>query len=192
MVMFMLFMATNAASLVLEDKQLKTYSRILSSPISPRGYFLQNLLSYIAMMFIQVLAVFFILIFIFKADLGPSIVNLLILYGVFALTCVALGLAISSISKDLKQNNSIAYLITIPMSMLGGCFWPREIMPKVLQQLSYFTPVTWVLNATEKLLYGSSLTGLAQEIGILLLFTLLFLIIGSNKKVMMSNQSSTS
>jgi ABC-2 type transport system permease protein len=69
--------------------------------------------------------------------------------------------------------------------MLGGCFWPREIMPKALQQLANFTPVTWVLKASEKLLYGSSINAIGSEIGILLLFALVFLIAGSNKKVMM-------
>lgn len=184
MVMFMLFMSANAAALVLEDKQLKTYGRVLSSPVSTRNYFIQNLLSYIAIMLVQICLIFSILIFIFKADMGPSIGSLLVLFTVFALTSVALGMAISSFSKDLRQDNAMSYLITIPMSMLGGCFWPREIMPKVLQHLSNFTPVTWVLKASEKLLYGSTLKDIGAEIAILLLFTLVFLIVGSNKRIM--------
>lgn len=187
MVMFMLFMSTSAASLVLEDKQLKTYGRILSSPISTRSYFVQNLISYIVIMLIQVCAIFSILLFIFRADLGPSVGSLLFLYSVFALTAVALGMAISSFAKDLRQDNALSYMITIPMSMLGGCFWPREIMPKLLQQVANFTPVTWVLKASEKLLYGSSLSAIGSELAILLLFTLVFLIIGSNKSIMMKD-----
>ncbi|MGB7606256.1 MAG: ABC transporter permease [Lutisporaceae bacterium] len=187
LVMFMFFMATSSTTLVLEDKHLNTYSRVLSSPITTRNYFIQNLLSYIAIMLIQVFAVFTLLIFIFRADLGPSIINLLILYSVFTLASVALGLTICSFSKDLKQANAMAYLITIPMCMLGGCFWPREIMPEVLQQLSNFIPVTWVLKATEKLLYGSSITAISSELGILLLFALVFFIAGSNKKIMLKN-----
>lgn len=184
MIMFTLFMSTNATALVLEDKQLKTYGRVLSSPVSTRSYFVQNLLSYIAITIIQVCAIFSILIFIFKADLGPSIGSLLVLFAVFSLTAVALGMTISSFSKDMRQDNAMAYLITIPMCMLGGCFWPIEIMPKVLQQLSNFTPVTWVLNASEKLLYGGTLNDIVSELAILLLFTLMFLIVGSNKNIM--------
>ena len=187
MIMFMLFMSTNAATLVLEDKQLKTYGRVLSSPVSSRSYFMQNLLSYIAIMLTQVCAIFFILGFIFKANLGPSVGSLLVLFAVFALTAVALGMAISSFSKDLMQDNAMSYLITIPMCMLGGCFWPLEIMPKALQQLSNFTPVTWVLKASEKLIYGSSLNAIGSEIAVLLLFALVFLIVGSNKRVMMKS-----
>jgi ABC-2 type transport system permease protein len=187
MVMFMLFMSANAATLVLEDKHLRTYGRILSSPISTRSYFIQNLLSNIAIMFLQVCAIFFILTVLFKADMGPSIGNLLVLFTLFALTSVALGVAISSFSKDLRQDSAISYLLTIPMSMLGGCFWPVEIMPKVLQQLSNFTPVTWVLKASEKLLLGGTLTSIVSELGILMLFTLVFLILGSNRKLMKSS-----
>jgi ABC-2 type transport system permease protein len=115
--------------------------------------------------------------------MGPSIGSLLVLFAVFALTAVALGIAISSFSKDLKQENALSYLITIPMSMLGGCFWPREIMPKILQHISNFTPVTWVLKASEKLLYGSTLKDIGSEIAILLLFALVFMIVGSNKRI---------
>ncbi|MDF2520520.1 MAG: hypothetical protein K0R84_1148 [Clostridia bacterium] len=185
MVMFMLFMSTNAATLVLEDKYLKTYGRVLSSPISARSYFMQNLLSYIVITFIQVCVIFAILIFVFKADMGPSIGNILVLFLVFALTSVALGLAVSSLTNDLRQNNALSYLITIPLCMLGGCFWPRDIMPSILRQLSNFTPVTWVLSASEKLLYGGSLADIGSELMILLLFTLVFMIVGSNKNIMM-------
>ena len=185
LIMFMLFMSINAASLILEDKQLKTYSRVLSSPITTRRYFIQNIISFIAIMFFQVLAIFAILIFVFKADMGPSIGNLLVLFAVFALTAVAMGVAVSSFAKDLRQANALSNLISIPMCMLGGCFWPRDIMPGILQQLSNFTPVTWVLKATEKVLYGGSISAISSELAILLLFALVFLIMGSNRKVMM-------
>lgn len=187
LVMFMFFMSINSTTSVLEDKQLNTYGRVLSSPITPRSYFIQNIISYITIMLIQVFATFAIMIFIFRADFGPSIVNLLILYTVFTLTAVALGVAISSFCKDLRQANSLAYLIIIPMCMLGGCFWSRDIMPKVLRQLSYFTPVTWVLKASEKLLYGSSISAIGSELAVLLLFALVFFIAGSNKKIMLKN-----
>lgn len=186
LIMFMLYMSTNAATLVLEDKQLKTYDRVLASPITTRRYFAQNLLSFIVTMLLQVSAIFAILIFVFKADMGPSVGNLLALFGIFALTAVALGVAISSFSKDLRQANAMSYLITVPMCMLGGCFWPRDIMPGVLQQLSNFIPVTWALRACEKLLYGGALSSIRAEAGILVLFALVFLILGSNKRVMMS------
>ena len=187
MVMFMLFLSTNASTMILEDKQFKTYGRVLSSPISTRSYFLQNLLSYIVITLAQISIIFSLLVFVFKADLGPSVFNILVLFSIFALTSVALGLAISSLTKDLRQNNAMSYLIVIPVCMLGGCFWPREVMPEVLQHLSSFTPVTWVLKASEKLLYGGSLYAIGSEIAILLLFALVFFIVGSNKRIMMKS-----
>jgi len=185
LVMFMFFMSNSAASLALEDKQMKTYGRVLCTPISARSYFLQNILSSIAITAIQVCAIFAVLLFIFKANMGNRVFSLLVLFIVFSLTSVSLGMAISSMSKDLRQNNAMSYLIIIPLCMLGGCFWDIEIAPEILQRLSNFTPVTWVLRASEELLlYGGTLSDVIPEIIVLLLFSLVFTLIGSNKDIL--------
>ncbi len=66
--------------------------------------------------------------------------------------------------------------------MLGGCFWPKEIMPDMLQRISEFVPVTWAIKGMEKILNGGSITTVGNEIIVLLLFALVFFLVGSAQK----------
>ncbi|MFZ5354124.1 MAG: ABC transporter permease [Bacillota bacterium] len=182
--MFMMYLAVNSTSLILEDKKLKTYGRVLAAPVSTRAYTLQNLISGYFIVFIQVALIMLIMRYMFRADFGPSMFNVFIMLAIFGLTAIALGAMINSFSKDPRQANSMASLLLVPICMLGGCFWPRWLMPDILQQASRFVPTSWALDALEKLLFGRALTDVYLEISILLLFTLVFFLIGSNRKRM--------
>ncbi len=182
LIMSMIFLSNNIARLILEDKRNKTFYRIFSSPISPRNYMLQNVFSFFGVLLIQLVLIFSIMKFIFHADFGSSILNILGLYAIFSLVCVSLGIAITSISKDTRQAGAINTFITTPMCMLGGCFWSRDIMPDILRKIGDFVPTSWVLKASEKIINGDTIFSVGTEISILLLFTLVFILLGSWKK----------
>jgi len=182
MVMFMMYLAINAASLITEDKKLKIYERILTSPLSLKKYMLENVLSFFVIIWIQVLMLFSIMELLFKMDFGSSIIDLVIFTFIYSASAVSLGIAIVNLSKTLKQVSSITPLIVVPMCMLGGCFWPKWIMPDILQKISNFVPITWAVQGMEKILTGGSLLSVGKEIVILLLFSLIFFLLGSAKK----------
>lgn len=182
MVMFMMYLSVNAASLITEDKKYKTYERILMSKLSMRRYAVENVLSFFAVIWIQILALFAIMALIFKMDFGPSTISLIAFTLIYSAVSVSMGMAIVNLSKTLKQVSSITPLIVVPMSMLGGCFWPKWIMPDMLQRASSFVPVSWALQGMEKILAGGSIASVGSEIGILLLFSLVFFLLGSARK----------
>lgn len=182
LIMSMLYIGTMTTQLILEDKKNKIYYRIFASPVSPRSYMLQNILSSFSTLLIQLVIIFAIMKFVFKAYFGPSLLTMFGLFAVFALVCVSLGVAISSISKDVRQAGSINSFITVPMCMLGGCFWTRDFMPDILVRISNFMPTTWVLKAAGKLIDGGSLSSIYTDLSVLLLFILVFALMGSWKK----------
>lgn len=182
LVMCILYLSSLSSSMILEDKKSNTYYRTLVTPIKIKSYMLQNILSFIAIGAIQIGAVIAVMRFIFNADLGPSILNLFTVLLVFGIVAVSIGVAISSLSKDTRQASTLTTFIVIPACMLGGCFWPREIMPEVLKKIGDFIPTTWVLKAAQGVVTGSSLLGVWKELGILLLFALVFFLLASWRK----------
>ncbi|MNI27117.1 ABC-2 family transporter protein [compost metagenome] len=63
--------------------------------------------------------------------------------------------------------------------MLGGCFWPVYVMPEWMQKIANFVPQTWVIDAIERMSSGSGLGDVMLHVGILSLFALILLGVGS-------------
>ncbi|MBM7615352.1 ABC transporter permease [Alkaliphilus hydrothermalis] len=179
LVMSMMFFSTFSANMVLEDRENKTFYRVLASPLSLKKYMLENQMTFLALSQLQVILVFLIMKFVFKMYLGPSFINLYILLFIFSLVSVSFGTALTGLAKDTRQVNAMASFLISPMVMLGGGFWPREIMPEILQTIGKFVPITWVLQGAEKILSGQSLGMAMMDISILLLFSLIFFLLGT-------------
>jgi ABC-2 type transport system permease protein len=101
----------------------------------------------------------------------------------FALVAVAISNLISTISKDRRQANTINVMITTPLCMLGGCFWPIDITPKVMQYISNFTPTKWVIDAVAKTTAGGGLNTVTNELVILMLFAFAIFAISTSKRI---------
>lgn len=187
LIMSMLFIANMTSSLILRDKTNKTFYRIFAGPITSKNYMLQNIASFFITQVLQLLVIFLIMLFGFNAYFGPNILTMFGLFMVFSIVCVSLGVAISSISRDTRQAGSLNTFITVPMCMLGGCFWPREIMPGVLLKISNFMPTTWVLKGADKLINGGSISSILTDVAVLFLFALIFILLGSWKKADITN-----
>ncbi len=186
-VMGMMYFSTFSANMILLDRENKTFYRILSSPVKIKRYMAENLLSFLFLSQVQILLLFSIMHFIFKMNLGPSIFNLYIVLLSYSLVCVAFGIALTALAKDSRQASSIASFLVTPMVMLGGGFWSREIMPQSLQNIGNFVPITWVLKAAEKVLYGDQLLAVGRELFILFLFAMTFFLLGTWKKTDISH-----
>lgn len=182
LIMCVLLLSSFSASMILEDKKSNTYYRVLVAPLKIKSYMLQNILSFIAVAAIQIALVLAVLLLAFKADLGPSIPNLFLVLFVFGIVSVSIGVAISSLSKDTRQSSTLTSFIVTPLCMLGGCFWPREIMPDILKRIGDFVPTTWALKAAGRVLGGNSILQISKELGILLLFALVFFLLASWRK----------
>lgn len=183
----MLLIASFSTNLILEDKKNNTYIRMFASPLKNWSYMLQNIFSILIVVLIQVIVGFTFMTEVFKANLGASIINMFMLYAIYATSCVALGLAVGSLSKNIKQASVLSLLITTLMGMLGGFFWPIEYMPSTLITIGKLTPAYWLTDGMNKLLTNSSISSAAQNIGIIILFTIAFLMISSWKKVYIEN-----
>ncbi|PFJ51505.1 ABC transporter permease [Bacillus thuringiensis] len=181
--MGILFLLTLAPTLILKDKETGVYERLLASPIKKKNYMFQNVLSFLLLSIIQIYIVLTILIKGLKIDYGPSFFNIFVICFFFSITAVSLGVAISNMAKNGKQANTIISLVNIPMLMLGGCFWPSDVMPDLLQKIGNLLPTTWLLKAGERVVNGNSLSSVTNELLYMLIFAVIFFLIASFKKI---------
>lgn len=189
LVQFMLYMSLITAGIILNDKSTGVYYRVFYAPVSLRRYLSENLLAFMLIGTLQVVFVLTFLRFALGYTLGSHLLAMYVLFVVFAFVCISLGMwLISLFKKPIFAYGSIM-ILSVPMVMLGGCYWPVAYMPDILIKIGKFLPTTWVMQGASKLLDGGAGLGdIAIEILILLLFAGIFMAAGLVTKVDVSKQ----
>ncbi|WP_158332813.1 ABC transporter permease [Neobacillus sedimentimangrovi] len=79
-----------------------------------------------------------------------------------------------SFASSSRAAGALHTLILIPSCLLAGCFWPFDLMPKVVQRIAQFMPQHWVLNTISQLQLGHSFGSIYINLMILPEFTAVF------------------
>lgn len=183
LVMSMIYLSTMVSTLILRDKKAGVYNRIFANGTSRASYIFQSILSFVAVMFVQIVAILMVMKYMVHSDLGPSIFNLFVVLMLLGITGVALGVAICNNAKTLSQANAVIGFVATPIIMLGGCFWPRDIMGTTLKNISNFVPTTWAMDAVSKVVSGNSLASVSKDLEIIVVFAVIFFLVSVIKKV---------
>ena len=180
-VLNLLFSATSATNIILKDREKNVFARLFTTPITRFKYIFQSLLSFLVITFVQITLYFLVFKYVFKFNLGYSPLSLYALFLIFGVFTISLGVFITTHSKDLRVSGTISTLVILPFAMLGGCFWPRDVMPTVLKNISKVIPTTWINASNSNILYGSTLINEMTTIILLLGLSLILLGLSSNK-----------
>ena len=83
-----------------------------------------------------------------------------------------LGLLLSTMVHTDQQISSYGTTLILVLSALSGCFLPRELFPKMMKQISLFTPHAWSLRAFDEVLNQPQIEAgiVASSCGVLLCF----------------------
>lgn len=178
-VMFMLFTTVLYTTLILTDKENKTFYRTITAPVTVKSYMLQNILSFLLISFIQITIILIVLKTFVGVYLGDSMFKMYLLFLAISVVCVSLGVAISSLSKSVIQASFTGLFITFPMSFLGGCWWENEMSTNLVRAIGKFTPVYWGMEGVNKLLNEQSISSISGDIFIMMLFAVVFFFFGT-------------
>lgn len=170
----------SSTSLIMEDKRSGVLRRLWSSPMKRVSYYIQHILAYLVISVLQLLIVFTVLPLIMDVSFGSTIKSkgiIMLICVCFSLTCISMGVAINKYAKNKLTVSSLNALIVLPMMMLGGCFWSRDIMPEMLQKISEVMPTTWFLKLVDNVVYNGGLRGVEQYIAYLCGLSLVIIIL---------------
>ncbi|WP_139905402.1 ABC transporter permease [Clostridium thermarum] len=181
LIMFMMYAATITSSLIIKEKQGKTFYRVQTAPVSSKAVVFGNTLANLIIVAIQAAIVAITINHVLNMNSGIGTLYLVIVLLFFGLVSISMGMVIIAFSQSTAQSASLATLVTTPTCMLGGCFWPVSFMPQVLQRVSDFMPQRWALKAIESLQTGSSLNEILVNLGILIAFAIMFSTIAAYK-----------
>lgn len=169
MVMFVMMATFAHTSSILEEKRQGTWARLLSTPTSPTSILAGKLLGIYAQGLIQVAVLVAFSALVFKVSWGRSpLATGLVLLAYLAAT-VGLALLVAAWSRSLAQASYLGIFLTIVTSMLGGAWWPLEIMPATMQKVALAVPAGWAMRGLlDAIIRGADLMTVFPSAGALL------------------------
>ena len=178
---FAMFTIVFGISDILMDKEYHTWDRLLISPISKLSILSGNLITVFLIGFIQVSSMFAISKYLFKVDWAGNIIHMMVVVAAFVFCVTALGMFLSNFVNTIGQLSAISPVILTGTAMLGGCFWPLEIVTaKPLLLLSNITPQKWAISAIEKIMvYGVGLNEVMFSVLVLVGMGVAYMLLGT-------------
>ncbi len=152
---------------ICEYREKKILKRYRATPISP----IYVIISQVGVNALMTVVGMALLIVVAKLVFNLNFMgNVFAVIGVFLLSTLSvfsIGFLIASIASNMKSANAIANLIYFPMLFLTGATVPIELMPKFMQKISEFLPVTHVVNAMKQVWIGDGVVSAWKSILVL-------------------------
>lgn len=135
-----------------QERRNGIFKRMGSFALHPRDVIIGKLLGrfFIGIVFIMILSG------VGKLVLGVSLFDhgygiFLILIG-FTFFSASLGVSIASMLSEPEKSIGACVFCALVMSALGGCWWPVEITPPVMQEIARFLPTGMAMNTLHGLI----------------------------------------
>jgi ABC-2 type transport system permease protein len=179
-VLFGFFIALTCALAFVNERKIGTWRRLLAAPVPRWKALLATLVPYYLVGVIQLAFVFAIGIVVFGMQVAGSPIALVALALANIACAVSLGLLFAAIARTEKQLGGVGSVILLVMGMLGGCMFPRLLMPGFMKTIGLGVPHGWALDGYYAVLVreGTTLADVAPSIGALLAFAVGFAVVG--------------
>lgn len=125
--------------------------RFLVTPINPITLVLSVVTARTIIAFAQVLLLTLAGVIFFDVHVNLNIIPILFFVILGSLVFLLVGLFISTLAKSYDVAAPITALFGLPMTFLGGAFYPVESMPKALNIIAQILPITYFSHSLRTL-----------------------------------------
>jgi ABC-2 type transport system permease protein len=178
-IMFAAFLMVRS---LVDDRVSGVLTRIAVAPVSYFRYLWETLLAYGILLVLQNAVVVALGLVLYGWSLGSPLLQL-VAFSCFSLSSIALCLAVFSLFGRRETAYGTLSTVILLLSLIGGFYWPVEMMPEPLQRAALLTPPYWLVNALTALQRGDAPARFALSVVIMLLFTMAFLVVGSRRRL---------
>ena len=176
-----LFIGIRLATIILEDREKGVVKRLAVAPISHFRYLSQNQLAYSVILIAQCAIVVYGGVLFGQELYQPS--SLFFLFVSFSFASLAIALAWISIFRKKDISFLIYMSLIFLIVVLGGLMIPIELFPDLLKRIAVIFPTYWLAEGLNWIVYGEEMLDFLLINGVLWLYTIVFMIIGSIRKI---------
>ncbi len=177
-VMFVMMGVCFAGVAMVQERHNKTLARLLTTPTEKFFIISGKMLGFFLVGFIQFMILILFGQLVLKVNWGNLPLGVLLLVVSYVLSVTGLGTLLSVVVRTSAQAGAFAVLISMVTSMLGGAWWPIEIVPKFMQTIARFTPQYWAINGFNKIITrGFGITEILPKFYVLLAISAISLLL---------------
>ena len=178
--MFILYAAGQGGRMLLEEKDNQTYQRMVIADISKTHILAGKFFTIFLIASIQITIMLLYSYFALKVKWG-DLSSIVVLSVTSAFAVAGLGIFIASFTYragNYRIANLFENVIIQVMALLGGSFFPLDLMPEIIQKLSFISLNGIALKSYLKIILGYSFADISSNVLILALTGSLFTIAG--------------
>lgn len=145
-VMFLMFTASGAGGVLIEEQESGTLERLLTS-----GLGMTRLLAakwaWLTLLGVGQITIMFLWAqLVFRVPLFSHLPGFVLVTVATAACTAAFGLVLATIARTRQQLQGMANLIVLSLSAIGGSMFPRFLMPEWMQKMSLIGFNAWALE----------------------------------------------
>ncbi len=175
----MFFIVVPLAGSLIRERQSGMTLRLLTMPVSHLTIMSGKIISYVIICICQLLLIMATGMFLLPLmgtevlNIGSSPAAVLIIAVSAALAASGYGILLGTVARTYEQASMFGAVSVVICAALGGFMVPVYIMPKIMQKISVFSPLSWGLRAfLEVFVRGGGIRSVLPYVALLLLFFL--------------------
>jgi ABC-2 type transport system permease protein len=161
------------------ERQQGTLRRLLVSPTHKATYLIGTIFGQGVMAIVQMLLLIGFGMLVLNLKWGSSPQALAIMLVCSTLAAAAMGTMLGTFVKTEGQAGGLSMMLGMVMALLGGCWYPIELFPPIVQQAVKILPTRWAMQGMLDIVARhQDWVAVLPEAGVLLGFALVFFTIG--------------
>lgn len=167
-VFFFVFLISGMA--LLKERTSGTLERLLATPVRRSEIVIGYMLSYGILAVIQTIIIVLTTVYLMNVEITGSLLAVMVINFLLALVALAFGILMSTFARSEFQMMQFIPIVVIPQVFFSGIV-PLDSLAHWVQNIAYILPLTYAGDAmTQIMMYGTKLSALGLDIGILLVF----------------------
>ena len=151
-VMFEFFVISIMARSFIIERDQGTLRRLMMAPVGTVSVLLGKTIPFYLTSVLQCSLLFLCGRLMFGMPWGSQPAYLIPVILCTSAAATSLGLLLSTLVHTDQQVSSYGTTLILMFSSISGCFFPREFFPKMMRNISLFTPHAWSLKAFDAVL----------------------------------------
>ena len=168
-VMFLMFTASAAGGTLLDEAESGALDRILSARVSMTTLLFGKLTYSMILACSQLTIMFLWGAAVFHLDLYNHLPGFVVMTVATSFAVASFGMLLASVSHTRAQQASVATLIILTMSAIGGSMFPRFLMPQAMKEVGLLTFNAWAIDGYTKVFWRDEpVSHLVPQVAVLL------------------------